>query len=73
MNITKNVEFAWDSASRIKYHNEYYTFDILYVSHISSIHFYIFQFLIDALNDKQLNDRTNWFSFMIPFDSWMIF
>lgn len=52
MNITKNVEFTWDSASRIKYHNEYYAFDILYVSHISSVHFKIFQFLINALNDK---------------------
>lgn len=69
MNITENVEFTWDSASRIKYRNEYYTFDILYVSHISSVHFNIFQFLINALNDKQLNDRANWFSFMIPLDS----
>lgn len=68
MNITKKMEFSWDSVSRIKYHNEQYTFDILYVSHISSAHFNIFQFLINALNDKQLNDRTNWFSFMIPFD-----
>lgn len=52
MNITKKMEFSWDSVSRIKYHNEQYTFDILYVSHISSVHFNIFQFLINALNDK---------------------